>query len=621
MSSSSTFKKSSSSAPPPPSSKNIRAAARRASSAKPTTSIFELVPSRTDIFTILGTLVICAVSSYASQISLSPVFGEIPSGLYHKQTKNTAFAASASIALALKYTLPRSRILLRLSRLLIPLIAVNIPIIQGFIWQYSSDLGATNGPIVTEALTVGVLLLVTVFTITGSVRPIGVPVQSVAITDITLLSLSWLFFTFSENMVSSYLGPHIGSRWPLTRCGMEATVSIFAASLHRSVFVLAALPSLFPVLYMEPRCATGNKGIAKLNEQLEPLNFTVLARQESNTGYLSVLENKKAEYRFLRCDHSILGGVWLKHHPELAKQKKNPEHLREPIYAVFVMLEAIRLIDPPARERKNPNALIIGLGIGTSASGLIQHGVKTHIVEIDPVVYKYAKEHFGLPPNHTAHIGDAVSYIRDEYLKAAIKQEEHQKYDYILHDVFTGGAVPADLFTWEFLEGLKSFLKPNGVIAINYAGDLHQPDAMSIVHTIESVFKTCQAFREFPKEADHDDSKGDFTNMVIYCTPFHRPRKDPKNSYHATINEEDIEAPYFHGPLRSDFLNTWVREVKLMPTNPVDLTGVREAAKAGNVSRLSTGTVHTLKQWQKDSAVSHWAIMNTVVPQDVWNLY
>ncbi|KAF3903655.1 hypothetical protein AA313_de0206331 [Arthrobotrys entomopaga] len=621
MSSSSTFKSNSSSAPPPPSSKDIRAAAKKANLAKPTTSVFELVPARTDIFTILGTLLICAVSSYASQISLSPVFGEIPSGLYHNQTKNTAFAASASIALALKYTFPRSRILLRLSRVLIPLIAVNIPLAQGFIWQYATNLGAAKGPIVTEALTIGVLLLITVFTITGSVRPIGVPVQSVAIADVTLLGLSWLFFTYSETAVSEYLGPYVGSGWPLTRCGMEATVSIFAASLHRSVFLLAALPSFFPVLYMDPRCAMGGRGLTKLNQQLEPLNFTVLARQESNTGYISVLENQKAQYRFLRCDHSILGGVWLMHHPELAKKKKNPDHLREPIYAVFVMLEAIRLIDPPARERKNPNALIIGLGIGTSASGLIEHGVETHIVEIDPVVYKFAKEYFGLPPNHTAHIGDAVSYIRNEYMKAAIKQEQHKKYDYILHDVFTGGAVPADLFTWEFLEGLKSFLKPNGVIAINYAGDLQQPDAMSIVHTILSVFNTCLAFREFPKEEDHDDSKGDFTNMVIYCTPFHRPRKDPKNSYHNTIDEKDIEAPYFHGPLREDFLNTWVREAKLMPTNPVDLSGVVEAAKAGNVSRLSISTVGRLKQWQKDSAVSHWAIMNTVVPQSVWNLY
>jgi hypothetical protein len=35
-----------------------------------------------------------------------------------------------------------------------------------------------------------------------------------------------------------------------------------------------------------------------------------------------------------------------------------------------------------------------------------------------------------------------------------------------VHDVFTGGAEPVDLFTLEFLQSLGRVLKPNGVIAI-----------------------------------------------------------------------------------------------------------------------------------------------------------
>ncbi|EPS37918.1 hypothetical protein H072_8453 [Dactylellina haptotyla CBS 200.50] len=607
-------------------SKDARAAAKKASAPPktPTTSnisLLELIPSQTDIFNVLATLLICSVASYASQLSLSPVFGEIPSGLHHDETKNTAFAAAASIALALKYTLPRSRILLRLSRLIIPLIAVNIPIAQGFIWQYAKELGATNGPIVTEALTIGLLLGLTVFTVTGSIRPIGAPVGAVAAADLTLLGISWLVFTYGEKAASRFLSPYVGSGWPMTRCGMEATISIFAASLHRSPLVFAAIPSFFPIFYMDPRCIMGGKGVAKLNEHLEPLNFSVLARQESNTGYLSVIENKESQYRFLRCDHSILGGVWLKQHPNLYRSAANPEHLREPIYAVFVMLEAVRLVDPPARERKDPNALVIGLGIGTSASGMIQHGVKTHIVEIDPGVYKMAKDWFGLPANHTAHIGDAVSYVHDEIVKAAEKEEQPEQYDYILHDVFTGGAVPADLFTWEFLEGLKAFLKPNGVIAINYAGDLRQKAAMSVIHTIESVFGECIAYREYQPEKDADLSKGDFTNMVIYCTPFHRPRRDPNNPHHANLKDGELEGPYFRQPEPYDFLNTWVREQALMPRHAVDLDRIREAGDNGKLDKITKETVYKLKQWQKESAVLHWNIMNTVVPLDVWTLY
>ena len=96
---------------------------------------------------------------------------------------------------------------------------------------------------------------------------------------------------------------------------------------------------------------------------------------------------------------------------------------------------------------------------------MIQHGVSTTIVELDPAVYKYAIEYFNLPLNHTAHVTDAIKFVADEEQKQS-KGVEIKKYDYILHDVFTGGAVPAALFTKEFLAGIKNLLKQDGVVAI-----------------------------------------------------------------------------------------------------------------------------------------------------------
>jgi len=90
---------------------------------------------------------------------------------------------------------------------------------------------------------------------------------------------------------------------------------------------------------------------------------------------------------------------------------------------------------------------------------LIAHGIDTTIVEIDPVVHEYATKYFGLPTNHKAVIEDAVSY-------AAELAKTEEKYDYIVNDVFTGGAEPVDLFTFEFLSDLNTILKPGGVIAI-----------------------------------------------------------------------------------------------------------------------------------------------------------
>jgi spermidine synthase len=103
--------------------------------------------------------------------------------------------------------------------------------------------------------------------------------------------------------------------------------------------------------------------------------------------------------------------------------------------------------------------LISGLGIGTTPAALMAHGIDTTIVEIDPVVYDYATKYFALPSGHTAFIADAVYY-------ASMLAQTEKKYDYIVHDVFTGGAEPVDLFTLEFVQDLHAILKPGGVIAI-----------------------------------------------------------------------------------------------------------------------------------------------------------
>lgn len=89
------------------------------------------------------------------------------------------------------------------------------------------------------------------------------------------------------------------------------------------------------------------------------------------------------------------------------------------------------------------------------------HGIDTTVVEIDPVVHRFASKYFQLPSNHTAVIEDAVSYTT-----RLAADESAPRFDYIVHDVFTGGAEPVDLFTLEFLQNLDALLKPGGVIAI-----------------------------------------------------------------------------------------------------------------------------------------------------------
>ena len=77
-------------------------------------------------------------------------------------------------------------------------------------------------------------------------------------------------------------------------------------------------------------------------------------------------------------------------------------------------------------------------------------------------MHDFATKHFDLPRNHTSVIGDAITVVGGMQKS----KETRNTYDYIIHDVFTGGAEPIDLFTREFIMGLKDLLKPDGIIAI-----------------------------------------------------------------------------------------------------------------------------------------------------------
>ena len=101
-----------------------------------------------------------------------------------------------------------------------------------------------------------------------------------------------------------------------------------------------------------------------------------------------------------------------------------------------------------------------GLGIGTAPKAFISHGINTTIVELDPVVHEFATKYFDLPTAHTKVIQDAVPWVEHT------TKTQPNSFDYIVHDVFTGGAEPTALFTQEFLQNLDTLLKEDGSIAI-----------------------------------------------------------------------------------------------------------------------------------------------------------
>lgn len=184
----------------------------------------------------------------------------------------------------------------------------------------------------------------------------------------------------------------------------------------------------------------------------------VLADGESTTGWISVTEHQKYNARLLRSDMSILGGVFLE--------------TGDSVYGIFNVMETIRLISAgrnrSVRAEGDLRGLQIGLGVGITASALQKHGVTVDLIELDPMVFNYANEWFDLTTGIDTKPGTVKTRIfLDDALHiipALIAQD--CSYDFIMHDVFTGGLLEPKLFSRSFLRQINRLMKPDGVLGM-----------------------------------------------------------------------------------------------------------------------------------------------------------
>ncbi|KFA61500.1 hypothetical protein S40285_04523 [Stachybotrys chlorohalonatus IBT 40285] len=533
-------------------------------------------------FKALTLIALLATYSSVSQLALSPVYGSIPSAIYHYKLTIAGCFIGWSTNVILNDNLPIK------TEEILPIYALTIPAIQAILYGFSDQLGPRWGPVVTEALTLGPVTILSAATIADYLTQIEIGWLPSSIAESLPGIASWGILRLAEKEVAGFLSSHVGTAFVYTRLGLELVLAGLYTIFAPSRWVLLALPALFHTAFLNPHVQT-TTAMASLQEALTAQNITLIDRQESVTGYISVIENSAIGWRLMRCDHSLLGGEWV-------YIRGVPIPVKEPVYSVFLMLEAVRLVETevPVAD-KNAKALVIGLGVGTTPTALVDHGINTTVVEIDPVVHDFAVKHFGLRENNPAVLEDAVSYT------TKLVKEAPETYDYIVHDVFTGGAEPVDLFTLEFLQGLNSLLKPEGVIAINYAGDFRLPAPKVVVRTILEVFPACRVFRESAADEETADKQGqDFINTVIFC------RK--------------IDAPLtFRPAVEADFLKTRGRAIYLEPKFEVDVQELLGAQDEWGILRKNR--TEMMAEWHVTSATGHWRIMRQVVPPRVWELW
>ncbi|KAK4981624.1 hypothetical protein LTR66_009844 [Elasticomyces elasticus] len=531
------------------------------------------------------------------------------------------------------------------TRQYIPVLAYWLPVMQYYLFKCSTVFGPTLGPVITESLTYWPILILSAFCaadILEVIKPrLGL---SPKFADAIPVFGSVIYFTIAEKLFGAGISSTVGSADLLTRINMELVIASAYAISSPSKLVLFAIPAMLHTVRVNPHYSSSHT-TNLLNTTLHSYNWNLLERRESVTGYVSVLENLEQGFRVLRCDHSLLGGEWL----VTEERRQQGVIVEEPIYAVFEMLEAVRLVDNVGATKggQDENALVIGLGIGTAPKALVAHGIDTTVIEVDPVIHEFAMRYFNLPVNHTSVLQDAIAWVdqavetnkhlaslggsdagdSSHYTDAAKRLLQHrgahegdqnrQKsrlYDHIIHDVFTGGAEPLPLFTLSFLENLHSLLSPTGVIAINYAGDLSMPSTQIVLNTISSVFPNCRAFRDSPPPPLSDDVGGatasegltDFLNIVIFCR--------------ARSADEPIT---FRAPTEADFLQSESRRQYLLPKVELEILfptrGRIDGDRAGVAGEvLTVQNMRRLEAQQRRSAVRHWEIMRKVVPAEVW---
>lgn len=558
-------------------------------------SVFQLIRN-TSVQRSFQLVALAAIYSPLSQLNLSPVYGSIPARLYHRYGLIVCVLLAFGVRGQLPGWINRS----------IPAFCFWIPTIQFGLSKLSAEMGPKSGPVLTESLTYYPLLILSMYMGTQLLEDALGRDPTSPLTEITPSMGLFVLFTIIQRSARSWLSEYVGRHLLFSRLGLQLVLAVlYSMALPQSMF-WPAVPSIAFTMIGNPHTPLV-RTTELCNNTLANSNFTLLDRTESITGYISVLESQSdPPFRALRCDHSLLGGNWVA--PPWTSASTRTGLVPEPIYAIFTMLEAIRLVDPgpaltpPATQLK---ALNIGLGVGTAPSALLHHNINTTILELDPAVHAYAVQYFDLPTNHSYYIGDAVSVVH----ASAHNPSHHNMYHYIVHDVFTGGAEPVALFTSEFLHALSTLLTNEGAIAINYAGDLDQPSTSLIYRTITSVFSSCRVFREEPPLTEdsttHSAKAGvDFTNMVFFC------RKRSSSNV-----EEDLPLR-FRKPIAADFLGSAMRKQYLVPRWEV-LPAQFE--KEGEV--LTEKNTRLLERYHAKSAVGHWRVMRGVLPDAVWETW
>ena len=203
--------------------------------------------------------------------------------------------------------------------------------------------------------------------------------------------------------------------------------------------------------------------------------------------------------------------------------------------------------------------LLIGAGGGSVIKDFAADGWDVDTVEIDPVVVKMAREHFGLQDSEaTVFIMDGRQFLigRDD------------RYDVIAMDAFGSSSIPFHLVTREVFGLMASRLNPGGLLAINLESlGWEGPVVRAIAATLRPHFSEVRAL---PADA----SREALGNVILFAS--NSPLELRRDSQGGSGARFDCETYYWNRSANLGWNRRFVPDTDGVPEltddlNPVDL--------------------------------------------------
>jgi len=327
--------------------------------------------------------------------------------------------------------------------------------------------------VVGMVLVAAFLLFAPPLTLLGMVSPYAIRVRAssmdiVGRTAGDLYAISTIGSVAAALLTGFVLIPNIGVlRLTLMTGGLLlATAALGWALTLKSAKARAAAVSALLI---------GAAGMGQVPSEAPRPALGVIAIEQSPYAEIRVLDTPDRKLRLLVID----GG---------AHTIANPATW-ESAYPYVALVGVTRCLVPtPGR------VLVVGVGGGSVLKDFASRGWRVDAVEIDPVVVKVAREHFGLTPD------DGQVYTMDgrRFVNA-----NPGRYEVVVMDAFGSSSIPFHLVTRESFRLVASRLAPGGVLAINVESDgWHGEVVKAVAATLRTQFAHVLAL---PAEASAED--------------------------------------------------------------------------------------------------------------------